>query len=256
MSCSSVMFSLFLLSPCGQNGGAEISEAVAAAISSPDRPAADLVQDVNRQPAEVLSFFHIKPGMHVLDLFSGGGYYTELLDSIVGENGHVIAHTNEAYIPFSGKTYQERYAGGRLKQTETVVTEADDLELDENSLDAAMLVLTWHDFLYEDPENGWLAIDESKLLDKLCTAIRPGGVLGLIDHVADSGGDPAGVARKLHRVDPEVVRDTFSETCFTLEAEAEFLRNTTDNHALSPFDPSVRGKTDRFVFRFVRNTAS
>jgi len=247
------MFSLFLLSPCGNSGGNDISEAAQKAVSNPQRPAVDLARDADRKPAQVLSFFRIKPGMTVLDLFSGSGYYTELLSSVVGEDGRVIAHTNEAYIPFSGEIYKTRYLDGRLANTETVVTEADDLDLDDNSLDAVLMVLTWHDFLYADPENGWKSIDEDLLLDKLCRAMKPGAVLGLIDHVANSGGDTAEVAKTLHRIDPGVVRDSFANSCFTLEAEAGFLRNTTDDHTLAVFDPSVRGKTDRFVFRFVRN---
>jgi len=252
MSCSSIMFGIFLVAPCHQLGG-DINEAVAATVSNPQRPAEDVAKDSNRKPAEVLAFFDIKPGMTVLDLFSGSGYYTELLDSLVGDAGRVIAHTNEAYIPFSGEVYQKRYLDGRLGRTETIIAEADDLEFEENSLDAAMLVLTWHDFLYSDLENGWNAINEGLLLEKLCIAIRPGGVLGLIDHVANQGGDPAQVAKDLHRVDPQVVRDRFTQTCFTLEAESEALRNKNDDHTLAIFDPSVRGKTDRFVFRFIRN---
>jgi len=247
------MFSLFLLSPCENGGGTEISEAVAAAVSHPQRPAEDVVKDANRHPDQVLSFFDIKPGMTVLDLFSGSGYYTEMLNSIVGENGAVIAHTNEAYIPFSGEIYKTRYLDGRLAQTTTVVIEADDIQLEENSLDAAMLVLTWHDFMFADPENGWQAIDENLLLEKLCKAMKPGAVLGLIDHVANSGGETAEVAETLHRIDPQVVRDDFANSCFTLEAEAEFLGNSDDDHTLAVYDPSIRGKTDRFVFRFVRN---
>jgi len=253
MSCSSIMFSLFLLSPCEQDGGSVITEAAAAAVSNPQRPVEDVEKDSNRKPDQVLSFFNIKPGMTVLDLFSGSGYYTEMLDTLVGENGKVIAHTNEAYIPFSGESYQRRYLDGRLAQTETIINEADDLQLNPGSLDAAMLVLTWHDFLYADVEHGWQAIDETLLLDKLCSAIKPGGVLGLIDHVANSGGDLEQVAKTLHRVDPQVVRNFFATSCFTLEAEAEFLRNTDDDHTLTPFDKTIRGKTDRFVFRFVRN---
>lgn len=253
MGCSAVMFSLFLLSPCEGSGGTEVSDAVATAVSNPQRPAEDVVKDANRQPDQVLSFFNIQPGMTVLDLFSGGGYYTEMLNSIVGENGKVIAHTNEAYIPFSGEIYKMRYLDGRLAQTTTIVTEADDLQLEENSLDAAMLVLTWHDFMFADPENGWQAIDEKLLLEKLCKAMKPGAVLGLIDHVANSGGETAETAEKLHRIDPQVVRDDFANSCFTLEAEAEFLSNREDDHTLAVFDPSLRGKTDRFVFRFVRN---
>jgi len=253
MSCSTLMFSLFLLSPCGDSGGTDVSEAVAAAVANPQRPAEDLARDAGSKPAQVLSFFDIKPGMTVLDLFSGGGYYTEMLNSVVGENGKVIAHTNEAYIPFSGEIYQKRYLDDRLRQTVTVITEADDLQLEENSLDAAMLVLTWHDFMFDDPENGWQAIDETLLLEKLCKAMKPGAVLGLIDHVANTGGDTTEVAKKLHRIDPQVVRDGFANSCFTLEAEAEFLRNDKDDHTLSVFDPSIRRQSDRFVFRFVRN---
>ena len=253
MNCSPVLFSLFLISPCPHGGGAEVSEAVAAAVSNQQRPVEDIERDANRKPSEVLSFFDINPGMTVLDLFSGGGYYTEILNSLVGQDGKVIAHTNEAYIPSSGEIYQKRYLEGRLAQTETIIAEANDLELEENSLDAAMLVLTWHDFLFADPENGWQAIDEVLLMDKLCTAMKPGAVLGLVDHVANSGGEPGQVAKKLHRVNPQVVRDTFAQSCFSLEAEGEFLRNKDDDHTLSVFDKTIRGKTDRFVFRFIRN---
>jgi len=252
MSCSAVLFSLFLVSPCDRGGGDDISEAVAAAVSNPQRLTADIEKDANRKPARVLSFFEIKPGMTVLDLFSGGGYYTEMLNSLVGDEGKVIAHTNEAYIPFVGEIYQTRYADGRLAQTETIIAEADDLQLEKDSLDAAILVLTWHDFLFADPENGWKAIDENLLLNNLCTAMKPGAVLGLIDHVASSGGDAAQVAKDLHRIDPQLVRDTFANSCFTLEAEAGFLGNSNDDHTLAVFDKSIRGKTDRFVFRFVR----
>ena len=73
MSCTSLMFSLFLLSPCEGSSGTEVSEAVASAMSNPQRPAEDIVNDANRKPDQALSFFHIKPGMTVLDLFSGCG---------------------------------------------------------------------------------------------------------------------------------------------------------------------------------------
>jgi predicted methyltransferase len=256
MSCSTVLFSLFLISPCGESGGGYIDKAVADAVSDPNRFTQDVASDASRKPARVLSFFDIKEGMTVLDLFSGGGYYTEMLNSLVGESGHVIAHTNEAYIPFSGEIYQQRYADSRLANTEVIVAEADDLVLEENSLDAAMLVLTWHDFLYSNQEHGWNAIDEDLLVKKLCKAMKPGAVLGLIDHVANSGGNTIEVAEKLYRIDPQVVRDFFSESCFSLEAEAGFQANSEDDHSLSVFDKTMRGKSDRFVFKFVRNQSA
>lgn len=259
MSCSTILFSLFLVSPCGAGGAGgvgggsgDFNDAIAAAIANPLRPAQDLEKDLRRKPAKVLSFFDIEPGMTVLDLFSGGGYYTEMLNSIVGEDGKVIAHTNQAYIPFVGEIYQTRYADGRLANTGTIISEADDLEFDENSLDAVLMVLTWHDFLYADAENGWNSIDEDLLVQKLCTAMKPGAVLGLIDHVANSGGKAVEVAKDLHRIDPQVVRDTFADSCFELQAEADFLANPDDDHTLTMFDKTIRGETDRFVFKFVR----
>ena len=252
MKCSTILFSLFLISLCGEVGGSNINEDVAAAVANPQRPAEDIENDTSRKPAQVLSFFEITPGMTVLDLFSGSGYYTEMLNTLVGKNGHVIAHTNEAYIPFSGERYQKRYTNGRLAQTETIIAEADDLELKEGSLDTAILILTWHDFLFADAENGWNAIDEGLLLNKLCSAMKPGAILGLIDHVANSGGDPAHVAETLHRIDPQVVKDAFKGSCFTLKGEAEFLGNSDDDHTLAVFDKSIRGNSDRFVFKYVR----
>jgi predicted methyltransferase len=252
MSCSSVIFSLFLLTPCSQSGGTDISEAVAAAVSNPQRPAQDLEADANRKPTEVLSFFNIKPGMTVFDMFSGGGYYTEILDSLVGDDGKVLAHNNQTYLSFVGDAYQKRHANGRLTHTDTIISEANELEFEANSLDAVLLVLTWHDFLFADPENGWPAIDEEHLLDNLCKAMKPGAVLGLVDHVANPGGDPAEVAKSLHRVDPQSVKDSFAQSCFKLEAEAEFLQTRQDDHTLVVFDPSIRGKTDRFVYKFIK----
>jgi len=240
------------MSPCGQDASGKINDAVATALSNPARPAEDLAKDADRKPAQVLSFFDIQPGMTVLDLFSGGGYYTEILNSLVGNEGKVIAHTNQAYIPFSGEIYQQRYVDGRLTQTTVVISEIDDLELQENSLDAAIMVLVWHDFLYAAPDNGWQAIDEVSFLDNLCSAMKPGAILGLIDHAANQGGDPAEVAEGLHRIDPQVVRDTFARSCFELKGEAGFLANNDDDHSLSVFDEAINGKTDRFVFKFVR----
>lgn len=98
MSCSSLMFSLFFLSPCDRSGGTEISEAVAAAVANPQPPTEDIARASNRKPAEVLSFFDIEPGLTVLDLFSDSGCYTKLLNPVVGSDGLEIAHSNEAGI--------------------------------------------------------------------------------------------------------------------------------------------------------------
>jgi predicted methyltransferase len=50
-----------------------------------------------------LTFFDIQHGQNVLDLFSGGSDYTELTSHIVGDNSHIDAHNNNAYISCTGE---------------------------------------------------------------------------------------------------------------------------------------------------------
>lgn len=54
MSCSTVMFSLFLISPCTQGGSADVNEAVEAAVSNPQQPTETIAKEANRKPAQVL----------------------------------------------------------------------------------------------------------------------------------------------------------------------------------------------------------
>ena len=81
-------------------------------------------------------------------------------------------------------------------------------------------------------------------------AMKPGAVVGIIDHVAKPGGDTRAVVEKLHRIDPAVVKADFKRAGFVLEATSDLLRNPADDHSLSVFDPKIRGKTDRFIFKF------
>ena len=252
MSCAHALLSLFLFAPCTDSGGPSMDLVIAQALASPSRPESDRLRDPLRRPDQILTFFEIGPGMKVLDLFSGGGYYTEILSAVVGSEGQVVSHNNDAYLAFVGKELEQRFADGHLGNVTRVTAEADALSLPENAFDAALAMLTWHDFYITDPENGWPAIDEPGLVGKLCAALKPGAVLGVVDHVAEPGADVPGTAEKLHRIDPERIKSDLAGTCFKFEGAINVLRNEDDDHSKSVFDPAVRGKTDRVVFRFRR----
>ena len=72
----------------------------------------------------------MKPGWHVIDIFSAGGYNTELLSRIVGPKGEVIAYNNPAYAGFSAKEIAARYAGNRLSNVRQLTAEVDALTLE------------------------------------------------------------------------------------------------------------------------------
>ena len=252
MDCARAILVLFLLAPCGISAGNSINMAIAESLASPDRIELDRKSDPLRRPDLVLEFFEIKPGMTVLDLFSGGGYYTEIVSRIVGEDGKVVAHNNEAYLAFARESLEGRYSGDRLENVERITAEADELNLPANTFDAALAMLTWHDFYYLDEENGWPAIDYAALMQKLCSALKPGAVLGLTDHVATGGTNPQESGQELHRIDPQRIKDDLAGSCFEYEGEINVLRNPDDDLSQPMFAQGVRGRTDRVVYKFRR----
>jgi predicted methyltransferase len=221
----------------------------AAAIANDARPDTDRARDAARKPAEVLEFFGIEPGMTVLDLFSGGGYYTELIAHVVGPEGRVHAHTNDAYIAYVSDEFEQRYLDGRLANAEVLMAENNELSLEPGTYDAVMLVLTFHDFSVADAENGWPEIDVPALLAELNEGLKPGGIVGVVDHYAAAGSGRE-TGSTTHRIDPAIVIEEMTAAGFVLEGESDALRNPADDYEKNIFDGSVIGKTDRFVMRF------
>ena len=71
----------------------------------------------------------------------------------------------------------------------------------------------------------------------------------MIDHVG-LPGDTRGSVEKFHRMDPETIKADFAAAGFVLEAESPILRMADDDHSKGVFDPAIRGRTDRVVYRF------
>lgn len=222
---------------------------IVAAVANTRRSEADRARDGNRLPAQVLEFFGIAPGMTVLDMFSGGGYYSEILAYVVGAEGTVVAHYNSPYVAFAGKEMEARYGTDRLPNVERLKAENNELELPAERFDAVLMVLSFHDLYYVDEANGWPAIDREKLLAELYAGLRPGAVVGIVDHAAPPGS-PTETGGTTHRIDPQIIQDTMSAAGFTLDGESETLRNLADDYTKIVFDEAVRGKTDRVILRF------
>jgi predicted methyltransferase len=224
------------------------AEIYAASGHSARRPV-DLEQDERRNALDVLNFFGILPGMVVLDLYSGGGYYAELLSIVVGPDGLVVTHNNTSYLEFASDELAARYSEGRLNNAERLIGENNQLELAANRFDAVIMIKSYHDVYLVSDEMGGSAVDRPKLLQEIFSALKPGGVLGIVDHAADPGGQPES-GSALHRIDPAVIRRDMAAAGFRFEAESNVLHNPDDDHSLTVFDPSVSGRTDRAVLRF------
>ena len=221
----------------------------AAAVANDLRPDADRARDAGRKPAEVLEFIGIEPGMVVLDMFSGGGWYAEVIAHVVGDGGRVIAHSNEAYIGFVGNALEERFGTGRVAHVEIIMAENNHLALEADSLDAVMMGLSFHDLYHEDVEGGWELMDGPLFLAELQKGLKPGGIVAIVDHVAAVGAPPE-TGDTLHRIDPALVIEAMQAAGFILNGQSDILRNADDDHSQMVFAEGIRGKTDRFIMRF------
>ncbi|MFT4925775.1 MAG: putative methyltransferase [Phenylobacterium sp.] len=246
-----VLFML-LLTACSdaqkpQDSDHLVGETLHTAVSHPDRPANDKQRDNHRKPAQVLSFLGVRPGMTVLEIMSGRGYYTELLSRVVGQQGKVYSHNDKLYYDFqSDKFVEQRLNNNRLSNVLRWDKELDNLNLPANEVDAVFLMLVFHDMY-------WMDTDTDQLLNDIYKALKPGGTVGIVDHsaVTGSGDHAAKDMHGIHRIDEALVKAAFAKAGFKLVRETNLLRNPDDDRSKPFFDSSLIDQpTDRFVLRY------
>jgi predicted methyltransferase len=228
---------------------------IVAAIADPRRPAADRERDALRHPSEILAFTGVQPGWRVADVGPGSGYYTRLFAVAVGDGGRVyginrvrgaqapaIIAVSEQYPNIS--VIEQGYQGWSAPEP----------------LDAIFISQIYHDFhlpavpareatATQAAAPARAALDVPALNRGLFAALKPGGVLIVIDHAAAAGSDLT-VANDLHRIEQADVRNELETAGFVFEDESQVLRNPADNRSIRVFEGDIRGRTDQFVMRF------
>ena len=219
---------------------------LAERLASPDRAAEDRARDAGRKPALVIAFLGIERGDTVVDLIAASGYYTEVLSRAVGPKGVVHAHNTDFVLKMRGgvndQAMSKRLAGGRLPNVVRLDRELEDLGLEPGSIDAALTALNFHDIY-----NGRGPEAATAFLATVHGLLRSGGVLGLIDHAGNSGADN----EKLHRIEESLAVDAAVKAGFEVES-SDLLRNPVDERDRFVFDPSIRGRTDRFLLKLTK----
>ena len=217
---------------------------IAAAVADPGRPATDTARDAARKPAEMLSFARIKRGDVVLELLPGGGYFTRLLSKAVGPTGHVYAAAPD---PKSG----DAEPAAAVIAANPAYANVSVIGISRDATGALPpLDVIWTSQNYHDLHLTRVHVDVVAL-DKLWfSKLKSGGELIIIDHVALPGAPAVETADKLHRIDPAVVRREVESAGFIFDGQSDVLRNPADPHTALVFDPSIRGHTDQFAFRF------
>jgi predicted methyltransferase len=215
--------------------GANSKAAIDSAIASPLRTDDDRKDDAKRKPAEFLAFAQVRPGMKAFDLASGGGATAVLLAAAVGPGGEVWAQMSKPSPQLQART--------RTVPNLHPVAAAynDPIPAGTPPLDLITINMSYHDIVNTPA-------DRAAMNKRLYEALKPGGVLVVIDNAAKKGSGLADT-KTLHRIDEEAVVAEVTRAGFKVDARGDYLRAPSDPRE-QPFFKMDGAPDDKFALRF------
>ena len=202
--------------------------------------------------SELIRFARVDAGSIVIDVYPGNGDWTRLFSEIVGPEGRVYSFVpTEIAALKDGEVDRMRTLAGEPGRENVEAVSADLIAMPEATRSADVL---WMHLFYHDlhtaliQARGATAADFNRAVYQL---LKPGGFYVIVDHAAAVGSGTSD-APSLHRIDPASVREEVEAAGFVLDAESTMLANKKDPHAIKVFDPTIKGETDRFAYRFVK----
>jgi predicted methyltransferase len=203
--------------------------ALRAILASPHRAPGNAERDQYRHPRETLLFFDIRQDMQVFEYAQGAGWYTEILAPLLARRGKLWLTGYDGTSPDPRQRFGARSielfltAPGNLYERVGTVTQTD---LDgppvlgaPDSLDMVLVIRMMHNV---HRFGMWDA-----LLPAIHSALRPGGVLGVVQHRADPGADPDQSAAQGYLPEAWLV-ERIESYGFRLEASSEVNANPRD----------------------------
>lgn len=236
---------LFLaLALAGTAAHAAVPAPIAAALADPARPKSNRDADAVRLPGETLAFVGIKPGMSVIELYPGGGYFTRPISALVGPKGHVLMVENKGW----GDDADRKMLAEPGRQNATLeVLPFGQLPAKAPPADVFWITQNYHDLKIAE----YGKVDTAAFNARVFQLLKPGGVYFILDHQATGPLTDAQIA-KLHRIDKATVIREVEAAGFKLAAEGKFLNRPGDDHTLGVFDKAIQGKTDQYALKFVK----
>lgn len=258
-------FMALLASPALADG---LDPALKALIDGPQRAEKNRVRDIYRHPSEVLPFFGVKPDSVVVEILPGaGGYWTEIVAPYLKAKGRYIAANSEA-----ASTSEEAIKDNAGFKAKIAADPAlyDRVEISEFAADrheiaapgSADFVLTFRNL------HNWMKSgDTAAALKTFYKALKPGGVLGIVDHRASDATpqDPKALSGYV-RQDYAIQQIEAAGFKFVASSEANANPKDTKDYSVGVWalPPTYRlkdqdrekyaaiGESDRFTLKFVK----
>jgi predicted methyltransferase len=246
----------------------DVGALVDKALAGDHRSERNRARDVHRHPRETLVFFGLRPDMHVAEVWPGGGWYTEVLAPVLRDAGRYYAahyHINDnthRYYRSSQREFVEKLAKRPDVYDKVVVTGLLPPHLDMAPKGMLDLVLTFRN-VHNWTQEGF----DAQMFRAFFDALKPGGVLGVVEHRAQDGTTLADMKRSGYMTEAYVIK-LAQAAGFRLEAKSEVNANPRDTkdhpRGVWTLPPSLRlgdtdrakylaiGESDRMTLKFVK----
>lgn len=202
--------------------------------------------------SELIQFARVDEGATVIDVYPGEGDWTRLFSEVVGPQGRVFSFVPAEIadlMPDQVGRMQTLAKEPNRENVEAVSAELVAMPEVTQPADVLWLHLFYHDLHTALIQSkGATAAEFNRVVYE---RLKPGGSYLIVDHAAAVGAGMSDT-QSLHRIDPASVREEVETAGFVLEAESSILTNEDDPHSVKVFDPSIKGETDRFAYRFVK----
>ncbi len=230
------------------------------------RSEANRARDVYRHPKATLQFFGVRPDRTVIEITPGGGWYAEILAPLLHDNGHYIAAEKmpaaDSEARSDDSALRKKFAADAAHYSNARIVQFDPKAPVFGPPASADLVLTFRNV------HNWVMADTAPAMFKAFFAVlRPGGVLGVVDHRAEDGAPLEAVKRSGYLPTRYVVK-LATEAGFTLDASSEINANPKDTKdypkGVWTLPPTLTlgekdrakylaiGESDRMTLRFIK----
>jgi predicted methyltransferase len=201
--------------------------------------------------SELIRFVQVEAGSTVIDVYPGDDW-TRLFSDIVGPKGQVYSFVPAEIADLKNDQLGRIRTLAKEPGRENVeAVSADLVAMPEVTQSADVL---WLHLFYHDLHTALMRAKGATAADfnrAVYERLKPGGSYVIVDHAAAAGSGTS-AAQSRHRIEPASVREEVEAAGFVLDAESTILANNDDPHSIRVFDPSIKGETDRFVYRFVK----
>jgi predicted methyltransferase len=200
----------------------------------------------------LIRFSRVDAGATVIDVYPGNGEWTRVFSDVVGPEGRVYSFVPAEVAHFKNDPVGLMRTLAKEPGRENVeVISADLVAMPPDTRPADVL---WLHLFYHDLHTALMQAKGATAVEFNRTVyerLKSGGYYVIVDH-ATAAGLGTSKAQSLHRIDPATVREEVEAAGFVLDAESTVLANKADPHSIKVFDPSIKGETDRFAYRFVK----